>query len=189
MKVEFQYKRQVGTIEYLQSGRIRVTIDNQPELQEQIHYFFSLPISMNVQFSHPGIPGMMQIVRKMNDEEGFKLALTKIEKCIAIWIHHSTEEENGWSNKEKRELTEIPWFGKTGVTLVKWNGDDATPWWVIEDLATGFQAFYEPNAHKYSALEWFRKSIVDSGLVEHWQDYVEEFKSLKDISYTENWAK
>lgn len=185
MQYEFQIKRNVGLIEYNEAnGCIVVHYDESPEMRERIYDYFQKPKSKIVPFDNTGIPGRKKITTTITCEADFVRAIKEIENELEIWIHEPLESATLWRNEKMRPITDMPWFNTEGIRFLKWNGDDCNSWWVIEDLGTGLQAFYHHLINKYYGPEWFRKSIVNTGLVEHWDDYPEEFDSLEDISYT-----
>lgn len=186
MKFEFQIERNVGTIEYNNTdGAIIVCFENDPEMRDKITNCLQNWKIKLVPFNNPGIPGYKKVVIPISCEADFIQALKDMEKKLEIWIHDPPESAT--PIRGMRPLTWMPWFNTKGIKFLKWNGDDDNPWWVIEDLGTGLQTFYEPHAHKHASLEWFRKSITDSGLVDHWDEFPEEFESLEKISYTRDW--
>ena len=171
MEVNFRWKRQRGSFTYSEN-KVVVQCDDLV-IKEEIERYFRQPITRLKDFSHPGIPGAMETTTPIKTVEQFTLGLEGVEKEVGIWL-----EAAGCS------IVDVPWFGTLGYTLLRWNESVNNPWWVIEDIATGAQAFFQRDAYLNAKLEWFFTSITKSKLTEHWIDCTDS--SLRCDAHTLN---
>jgi hypothetical protein len=173
MALEIRYGRHVGKIELDDHQNIVVHVSHNT-VANRIKKVLEEPVTEIKPFRHPGIPGGIRVQRKIATYDDIVKVLLKHEHEFGIWVHTSD-----------RTVHDIPWFGSQGVTLLKWNNSDVFPWFVVEDKATGLQAFYHGGLQGRSSLyfHWFTRPITQSGLIDDWIDFGEEFHSVEEIPY------
>jgi len=169
MRLYFRYKRIKGTIQYSENGEISVGCYENKDIEKLISAYLNKEFAMLVPFNNKNIPGLKKVMRKISNKEDFQKIIDRIEEEIDIWIC-----------KENRNLTSMKWFNTEGIKILKWNEDDAYPWFVIEDKATGMQGLRSPIEKN---VVWFEQSIIKSGLVDSWVDFEEEYDCLEEIEY------
>jgi hypothetical protein len=173
MTVEIRYGHLAGRVSFDNHGNAVVHI-NDDLLERNIRELLSAPITELKPFRNLGIPGSIKVERTIASDEDIERVLLEHEEEFGYWVHTSG-----------RNVNDNPWFGIKGFTLLKWNESDGYPWFVVEDNATGFQAFYHGALQGQTSMyyHWFATPITQSGLVNDWVDFGEEFERVEEIPY------
>jgi hypothetical protein len=173
MGIEIRYGRQVGKVTLDDQGNVAVDISDD-EVRHYITDLLANPVTIFKPFRDPRIPGRIMEERRVCTDEVIGQVLIEHEKESYCWVQ-----------TPGRDVHENPWFDLEGYCLLKWNQSDAYPWFVVEHKATGFQAFYHGGLRGKASVyyQWFTTPITQSGLVDDWVEFEEEFDTLEEIPY------
>ena len=152
MQIRFLHKRTTGTIQVSDADN-RVIVDcDDLMLKRKIERFVRSELKPPVKGIHPGLNEITEVHFKRKLEKKLQL----MEEEFGIWI---------W--KADRSLQNSPWFATKDFDVLKCNGCRPNSWYIIEDVATGCQAFYKPWSPIENLL-WLPTSLVN--VVADWQD-------------------
>lgn len=163
MLIRFLYKRSNGTIQVDDTnGSIKVECDDLV-LKRKLVRCVRSELKPPVIRTHPGLNEITEVHFKRKLEKKLQL----LEEEFGIWIWNAD-----------RSLQNSPWFATKDFNVLKYNNCRSNPWYIIEDVATGCQAFYKLWSPIKNLL-WLPTSLVN--VVEDWQDRYHQIDISGDV--------
>lgn len=163
MQIRFLHKRSNGTLQVNDiDGTIKVECDDLV-LKRKLVRFLRSELKPPVKGTHPGLNEITEVHFKRKFEKKLKL----MEEEFGIWIWNAD-----------RSLQNSPWFATKDFDVLKYNNCRSNPWYIIEDVGTGCQAFYK----LWSPIEnllWLPTSLVN--VVEYWQNRYHQIDISGDV--------
>lgn len=161
-EVRFKYQRMTGIIRLGTNQRLEVVPVSKEWLSEQDRDWEQTLREIKrwlegdhveVRFRHPGIPGTQLTFQNVTEE------------TLLARAHDFAEKFGYWVWEDWASIVGCPWFGTQGFFVLYKNLEFGRTTYVVEDIATGSQAFYSGLNLQ---CQWFDRLITKSGLIDDW---------------------